>query len=461
LSHIVSTSARADAPSVSVDVAIVGAGAAGLAAARELASAGLTVQILEARDRIGGRILTVHDPALSIPIELGAEFAHGSATATHQLAHEARATLCDIEGERWQSDRHRLTPLEDFWEKLDRVMRRLDDDREPDRSFAEFLAEKPGGRALAAERKLAEQWVRGFHAADPALASERALAQGGSPEGDEEEQRQARVLEGYERIPTHLAHCFGRPVHLSTIVTRIEWAPGDVTLAMHSSDGSPLPPLRARAVIITVPLGVLQAEPGTAGAIAFSPPLESKRTLALGGMAMGHVIRVAVVLDEPFWITKPPHALPRGRTLHRLAFVHSVDGAIPVCWTAYPTDAPLIVAWFGGPEAAALARESREAIEARTLRGIAQRFHISTRRLEQRVRACHMHDWSGDPFSRGAYSYVTVGGVGAARVLARPLAGTIFFAGEAADAEGRNGTVEGAIESGRRTAKAVLRALSS
>jgi monoamine oxidase len=67
-----------------------------------------------------------------------------------------------------------------------------------------------------------------------------------------------------------------------------------------------------------------------------------------------------------------------------------------------------------------------------------------------------MHDWSRDPFSRGAYSYVRVGGVDAARVIARPLQETLFFAGEAADAGGRNGTVEGAIESGRRAAKAVL-----
>jgi monoamine oxidase len=445
----------------SADVAIVGAGAAGLACARELAAAGLTVQLLEARDRIGGRILTAHDPALSIPIELGAEFVHGSATATHELAREARLTLCDVEGERWQSNGHRLTPLEDFWERLDRVMRRLDEHREPDRSFADFLAAKPGGRALADERNLAEQFVRGFHAADPALASERALAEGGSPEGDEQEQRQARVLEGYERVAMHLAHCFGHPVHLSTAVTRIEWAPADVTLTMRARGGNPLPALHAHAVVITVPLGVLQARPDVEGAIAFSPPLEPKRASALDGLAMGHVVRVAVTLEEPFWMTKPPHSLPRGRTLHRLAFLHSADGTMPVCWTAYPTDAPLIVAWYGGPEAAALAGESRETIETRALRAIAQRFHITSRRLGRLVRACHMHDWSGDPFSRGAYSYVAVGGVGASRELARPLAGTLFFAGEAADAEGRNGTVEGAIESGRRAAKAVLRQLRS
>jgi monoamine oxidase len=68
-----------------------------------------------------------------------------------------------------------------------------------------------------------------------------------------------------------------------------------------------------------------------------------------------------------------------------------------------------------------------------------------------------MHNWSTDPFSRGAYSYVVVGGAGASKTLSRPVEGTLFFAGEAFDAEGRNGTVEGAIACGRHAAKLVRR----
>jgi monoamine oxidase len=439
---------------------VIGAGVAGLAAAGQLAAAGLSVQVVEARDRIGGRIRTLYDAGLSVPIELGAEFVHGSASATHALIREAQLTLADIAGERWQSDRHQLRPLDDFWQRLDRVMRRLDEHREPDRSFAEFLASKPGGRSLAAERKLAEQYVRGFHAADPALASERALAEGGSPEGDEAEERQARLLEGYERLVTHLAHGFGHPIQLSNIVTRIEWGPGDAGISLRDPQGTALPALRARAVVVTVPLAVLQADPDGEGTITFDPPLDRRHRSALERLAMGHVVRVAVVLDEPLWLTRAPRALPEGRSLHRLAFVLRAGGGMPVCWTAYPTDAPLIIGWFGGPEAAALALQTRDAIEARTLRAVAQCFHIAPRRLEQHVRACHLHDWSRDPYSRGAYSYVTVGGRDAGRDLARPLQDTLFFAGEAADAGGRNGTVEGAIESGRRAARAVLTTVS-
>jgi monoamine oxidase len=146
--------------------------------------------------------------------------------------------------------------------------------------------------------------------------------------------------------------------------------------------------------------------------------------------------------------------------LQRLAFIHPESDEMPVCWTAYPTTAPLLVAWFGGPEAEALGRRSRDEIEQRTVRALAERLHMARRRFERHVRGCHMHNWSADPFSRGAYSYVVVGGAEASKTLARSVEGTLFFAGEAFDAEGRNGTVEGAIASGRRAARQVSRALA-
>ena len=102
------TGARAQ---TSADVAVIGAGVAGLSAARDLTAAGLNVEVFEARDRIGGRILTVRDPSLSIPAEIGAEFVHGSAPQTHKLIREASLTFCDINGDRWESNASRLRPL--------------------------------------------------------------------------------------------------------------------------------------------------------------------------------------------------------------------------------------------------------------------------------------------------------------------------------------------------------------
>jgi monoamine oxidase len=84
---------------------------------------------------------------------------------------------------------------------------------------------------------------------------------------------------------------------------------------------------------------------------------------------------------------------------------------------------------------------------------------VDRRYLDRHLVRTFTHDWSRDPFSRGAYSYPLVGGSDAAIALARPVRGTLFFAGEAADAEGRNGTVHGAIASGHRAAAQALRAL--
>ena len=443
-----------------VDVAIVGAGAAGLTAARDLTAAGLSVELVEARARVGGRILTLHDPAISIPMELGAEFVHGSASLTTELAREAGLTLVDVNGDRFQSASRGFRPLDDFWEQLDRVMSKLDAKRKHDRSFAEFLARRPGGATLARERLLASQWVQGYQAADPALASERALADGGSPGDDETEQRQGRVLEGYDRLSTHLVASLRTEPRLATIVTRVEWERGAVELTVRRPDSGALPAVRARAALMTVPLGVLQASPDADGGILFSPRLSPAKTHAMNGLRQGHVTRIAVVLDEPLWLTKPPPVTTGGRSLHRLAFVQPADTHMPVCWTAYPTNAPLLIAWYGGPEGEWLARRTREEIEERAIKALAGRLHIPRRTFARHVRATHLHNWSADPFSRGAYSYAAVGGADASRTLSRSVEGTLFFAGEAFDAEGRSGTVEGAIASGRNAAKQIRRQLS-
>jgi monoamine oxidase len=443
-----------------LDVAVIGAGVAGLSAARELTVAGLTVEVLEARRRIGGRILTVRDATLSVPLELGAEFVHGGAPHTEAVARDARLTICDINGDRWESTADRLRPLDDFWEQLDAVMRRLDAKRQPDRSFADFLAERPGGQSLARARMLASQWVRGYQAADPARASERALADGGSPGDDESEQRQGRVVEGYDRIPAHLARGLAREPRLGTIVTSVAWEAGEVELTLRRDGGGPaLPALRARAAVVTVPIGVLQSPSGEEGAITFVPSLPAYKQEALSCLAEGHVVRVGVVLDEPLWITQPPRSIPHGRTLRRLVSVHPVDGDMPVGWTAYPVDAPLLIAWYGGPDAQSLSRLPPREIEEHAIKALARRLHFAPRRFERHVRACHLHNWSADPFSRGAYSYAVVGGSEAATTLARPVDGTLFFAGEAFDAQGRNGTVEGAIASGQHAARQVKRRL--
>ena len=118
------------------DVLIVGAGAAGLAAARELCAARLDVVVLEARERIGGRINTHFD---TWPIELGAEFVHGKPPETLKIVERARLKLQTVPNLHWHLHDGVLTKSGEFWSKVEKVMEEMSGYKGPDQNFAEFL----------------------------------------------------------------------------------------------------------------------------------------------------------------------------------------------------------------------------------------------------------------------------------------------------------------------------------
>ena len=437
-----------------VDVVIVGAGVAGLAAACRLAQTGATTAVLEARDRIGGRVHTVRDERAPIPIELGAEFVHGSAPEVSEIARRAELVICDIHGERWRAHGGRLTPVDDaeYWKELGGVMSRLDPQRTPDRSFQEFLDTKPGGASLARQRTLARDFVQGFHAADLSRISERSLADGGAPE-DEEEKRQGRILDGYDRIVNELA-ATARGVRLSHQVREIAWEPGAVEVHC-SRPGASSSTVTAQAAIITVPLGVLQQTSGPSS-ITFTPEIADTRRAA-NQLAMGTAARVTLLFREPFWEARSLLRKTGGRSLAALSFLQSSDDDVPTWWTAGPVRATTLVGWSGGTKAARLVARGAPAVKSRAVASCARLFGMRRSRLESLVEECWYHDWNDDPHTLGAYSYSLVGGSTAAERLARPVGCTLFFAGEAADAEGRTGTVHGAMGTGYRAAAAVAR----
>jgi monoamine oxidase len=331
-------------------------------------------------------------------------------------------------------------------------MGRLDPKRTPDRSFEEFLDSKPGGASLARQRTLAREFVQGFHAADLTRVSERALADGGAPE-DEEEQRQGRILDGYDRVPAALRASVAGGVRLSAVVHEVAWEPGAVEARYRT--GNETATIAARAAIITVPLGVLQHVDAPA-AITFTPDVDDIRRAA-SRLAMGTVGRIVLLFREPFWDSNAMRRKTGGRSLAELSFLHSSDDDVPIWWTAGPVRAATLVGWVGGSKAARLVARGPAEVEARGIAAIGRLFGMRRHRVESLIDECWYHDWTADPFTRGAYSYALVGGSTAAKRLAKPVARTLFFAGEAADSEGRTGTVHGAIGTGYRAAAAVLR----
>lgn len=415
-------------------VVVVGAGAAGLMAARELRRASCEVVVLEASDRVGGRIHTLYDTAAGVPLELGAEFIHGEAPETRRLLAEARLVTVPVLGEHHRSERGELSPYERTWQRMARVFERIDADREQDRSFQEFLNEAPGGKRLEVEREMARSFVQGFFGADPALISEKSLAQQGDP--TEGAARGARIVNGYGALVAHLHRDLADVVHMDTVVQRILWDESGVrALVRNGREYS------ARAAVIAVPLPALQDE-----SLALEPEVPPVRKAARK-LVMGHAARVSVVVRERFW---------EGRA-DELSFVHTPKRPFNVWWTLFPLLAPVIVGWSGGPPALELTRSGET--ESAALRELARAFGMRPKRLESLLDSVHSYDWTKDPYVRGAYSYVAVGGTGAARRLSRPIGGTLFFAGEATDEE-TGSTVEGALVSGKRAARHVLRALS-
>ena len=206
----------------------------------------------------------------------------------------------------------------------------------------------------------------------------------------------------------------------------------------------------ARRAIVTLPLGVLKLPSRAPGAVRFTPSLKEKRP-ALDGLVSGAVIKAALLFRTPFW-----EELDRAR-YRGVSFFHSPEAAFPTVWSALPERAPLLIAWAGGPKAARLSGAKAPEIVRQAVTSLESVFGARAG-IKERLAASWVHHWQQDPFARGAYSYVAVGGHGARRALAEPLRDTLFFAGEAADFEGEHGTVAGALQSGARAARQALRA---
>jgi monoamine oxidase len=428
------------------DVIVIGGGVAGLAAARALSHRGRRVIVVEARPRLGGRVLTLHDPAWPLPVELGAEFLHGEAEGTRRAAEAAGARVVELPDVHVWTRAGRLRPMDRHWDDVGGLLRGARGLRR-DLPFSDFLARRR--RARQGVREAARAYVEGYVAALPDRVSARWLAESA---GDIAHQRQYRLEAGYHPIVEWLRSGLDpakTEVRLATMVESVEWSRGKVRVHLRTLAGRPLPAVSARAAILTVPIGVLKAAPPAAGAIEFRPPVPGLAA-TLARLEMSPVRKLVLRFREAFWeepgfleARLPAAARRLARTL---SFLHDPQGAFPTWWTAAPRRVPVLTAWAGGPHALGLGDDEAGVLE-RALDALARALRVARGRLDEGLEGWATHDWQADPFSRGAYSYVAVGGLGAPRRLARPVAGTLFFAGEATSLE-ETGTVSGAIASG-------------
>jgi monoamine oxidase len=437
-----------------VDVVVVGAGAAGLAAAEVIARAGLSVRVLEARPRIGGRVDTRHLPGWPVPVELGGEFIQGEAGSLLARARKARLRVTPT-GHRYLLLKE--GKLVEARPRLERALARVAE-LHGDIPVDEALdAQERAGTLDAEEHALARSYVEGYYAADATRTSAEAIGAleraSRALHGDEA----ARVEGGYlgvlERILASVRRRVPDALRLSTVTTEIRWSAGRVVVEARKHAGHPLPPVQARAAIVTLPLGVLRAPTGAAGAVRFAPRLHDVERAA-GALVQGPLFKLLLRFRTPFWTSGTPTL--NGARIRGFGFAQLPGGMIPTWWTTAPVESGVLTGWAGGPLALELSALGPEARHNRALESLTQLFGTPRGTLEDLLEDEIIHDWQADPFARGGYAVTPVGALGASRVLARPVADTLFFAGEHTHTGGQAGTVHGALETGETAARACL-----
>ena len=422
------------------EVIIIGAGAAGLMAARELTRAGKKVVVLEARERTGGRIYTINN-TFSTPTEAGAEFVHGNLPVTLELLKEGNIAYTTTQGESWQYKNNRLSNSESFmngWEIVMEQLKKL----EHDTTVKEFLDTHFSGDEYSELRKSLTGFVEGYDAADVNKASIFAFRD--ELMGDSEWEAQYRLVNGYGELINFLEKevtSRGGTIRLLQDVKRIHWAAGkaEVVTSVWRS-------FKASKVIITIPLGLLRE-----GAIDFFPTIEQK-IMAAQSIGYGNVIKILLQFKELFWQKITAF---NGATMSNMGFLFS-EATIPTWWTQFPSQVPLLTGWLAGTRAESFKDKNESDILNEALHSLSIIFKLTERELKEKLDVYFIANWSSDPHTHGAYAYTMVKTLEARKVLNEPILETLFFAGEALYEGPEMGTVEAALASGLRVAKAII-----
>lgn len=418
------------------DVVILGGGIAGLTAARDLSCASVNVMLLEARDRLGGRILTDH--SLGYPVELGAEFVHGRPPETWDAAKAAGLHVEEVAG-------FPRTRRENRWFDSGKLMHEVNQIFESmrpgsnDQSFQQYASTHPEQYSSAAVDQ-ACKFVEGFHAADAERVSMEWLLQAVNAEEAIDGDHSFRVAEGYDRLVEAVQSKIDPDrceLRTRTEVQEVHWLGDSVNIVTASGQ------ISAPKAIVTLPLAVLKA-----GKVRFDPELSREKLEAMRYLETGPVIRVSLCFREKFWDDK--------NETRNASFLFTDDPQFPTWWTSNPFSFPILTGWAASHHATALRGVRQDQIVEVALRSLGSIMEIAPGDLEKNLERAFVHDWQADPYACGAYSYVTVGGSGAERALAKSLNGVLFFAGEATNFEGHNGTVHGAMATGIRAAREIL-----
>ena len=411
---------------------------AGLTAARRLAEAGRQVLVLEARDRVGGRIRTLRQEDQIL--ELGAEFIHGHPPELWDLIQEAGLETYQIDGTDYCHRNDKLKKCDEQSE-IFKFLGGLEKWKGPDLAFADY---PPLDKLPPEKHEEIINYVQSFNAADYRQIGIHSLAVQQQAEEAIHGDELFRIRDGYDRLPEFLARKAreaGARIELRRPVERIDWRRGRIEV--FARDGGELIEISASKAVIAVPLGVLQQF-----GVAFDPL--PKALVAANQLAMGPVRRFTLLFRERWWAEHEDLKFPK------LSFLFAHDAMPPVWWSAHPHEDRTLTGWIGGPRSSAFDQCTREQVGDLACQELARVFSLPLDYLRGQLAFCATHDWQADPFAFGAYSYVPVRGLDSVLNLATPVENTLYFAGEHTDLTGHWGTVHAAIRSGERAARQVL-----
>lgn len=433
------------------DVLILGAGMAGLTAARALADRGLHVTVLEARDRVGGRVFT-RKTGEGVDVELGAEFVHGRAPELWALIDECEAKTTERAGSMLREGEEDGGLVEDNPLEGDVffALEELEDYEDDDISFAEWLKTSD---IPTDEHAAALNYVEGFNAADATRIGVKSLGAQQRAEDAIEGGLVFHIEGGYRQLAENLAarvRKLGSDVRLNCEVRAIRWRAEGVLVETSAGTFS------AAECVVTLPLGVLHRV-NTPGGIVFEP--EPAALIEARRLAMGHAVRFSMVFQERWWTRSGK--LDR-KKLEAMSFLFTFGRMPPVWWTRNPEPETMAVltGWVGGTRAAGMQGKSAGELGREACAALAEVFGVDENEVRAQLQTTYTHDWSSDPYALGAYSYVPAGALEAPLAMTLPE-GPLFFAGEHTDVTGNWGTVHAAVRSGLRAAEQILKEAGS
>lgn len=418
------------------DILIIGAGACGLMAAKELSAKGKKVTLLEARNRTGGRIHTIHENSFLQAVESGPEFIHGNLPVTLKLLKKASISYTEVEGEmmrnsggKWHEEEEQI----EGWDTLMKKMKKLKEDT----TLSQFLQQNFSDEKYNALRQQALQYAQGFDAVDPDKASVFALRD----EWLHEEEANYHIDGGYVQLVDALTlSCIDNDclILLNKAVKEIQWKEGEATVITKDNDL-----FSAGQVIVTVPLGVLQAN-DEKSTIQFSPAIP-KLQECVNNIGYGNVIKILLQFSHLFWQEQKD------------ALFFFSDQTVTTWWTQNPSPYPMLTGWIAGKRTASFDNMSDEELLQTSLQSIAGIFGKPVDEIKEMLTASHIVNWEKDVYAKGAYSYSMIHSEEAKKTLRKPVAGTIYFAGEGLYSGVSGGTVEAALVQGLEVAKKVLK----